>query len=106
MAEAPVRGLGDLVREHAGPLVIDFWAEWCSPCVAYAPVVEAVMDEYRDRATLVRVNLVEDAGVADDCGVSTIPAVVVVADGEVTRRIFGARPAAQLADLVDRALTR
>lgn len=98
------RALGDVVRESGGPLVIDFWAEWCSPCTAYAPVIEQVMEERRDRATLVRVNLVEEPGLADECGVSTIPAIVIVREGEVAQRVFGVRPAAQLGAAIDRAL--
>jgi thioredoxin 1 len=97
--------LAGVVRENPGPLVIDFWAEWCSPCTAYGPVVDQVMDERRDRCTLLRIDLVEHPDLATECGVSTIPALAVVRDGAVVQRIFGVRPATQLGPAIDRAIS-
>ena len=80
------------------PYLVDFWAEWCSPCVAYEPIVAEVAAEHAGQLRVGRVDIVDDIELAERCGVGTVPALVIFRDGEVVKRIFGARGKRQLHD--------
>ena len=71
--------------------VVDFWAEWCSPCTAYEPLVEAAVQEVDGGIALGRVDIAAYPELAERCGVSSVPALVVFRRGELAQRIFGVR---------------
>ena len=70
----------------------DFWAEWCGPCHAIAPVLEKIADERAEELTLVKVNIDEEQGLAERYGIASIPTIVLFKDGEPAAAAIGAQP--------------
>ena len=78
------------------PVLIDFWAPWCGPCRAVAPVLDQIAAEYAGRLTVAKVNVDEEPGIAEMFGVRSIPTLVVVTGREVMAATTGAAPKAEL----------
>jgi putative thioredoxin len=85
-------------------VVVDFWAAWCAPCRALAPILEALADEHRGRFVLVKANTEEVPQAAARFGVQGIPAVYAVHKGEIIDFFTGALPEAQVRAWLDRIL--
>lgn len=76
----------------ATPVLVDFWAEWCAPCRAIAPILEEIAQEQEGRLRVVKLNVDENPDVAKRLGIMSIPTVALYASGEERARIIGARP--------------
>jgi thioredoxin 1 len=85
-----------------GLAMVDFWAEWCGPCRAIAPVLEEIAEASEGRVTLLKVNVDENPGLAGRYGIRSIPTILFVKDGKVVDRVVGAVPRAALQDIVNR----
>ena len=79
------------VLRAAGPVVVDFWAPWCGPCRAVAPILEQLA-ESQDRVEFVKVNIDESPGYASRYGVLSIPTTILFEAGEAQETVIGARP--------------
>ena len=86
------------------PVLVDFWAEWCPPCKALMPTVEAIASDYAGKLKVAKVNVDDARDLAASHQIQSIPVLMVVKGGEVVERLMGnqARPAieAKLADHV------
>ena len=79
-----------------GILMVDFWAEWCGPCRAVAPVLEDLAGASGGKVTLAKVNVDEHPALAARFGVRSIPTILFVKDGKVRDQAVGALPKAAL----------
>ena len=80
------------VLESEVPVVVDFWAEWCGPCRAVAPEIEALAAQYGESVKFVKVDVDANQAVAGRYGIRGIPTIGLFESGEVTRQAVGARP--------------
>jgi thioredoxin 1 len=74
------------------PVVVDFWAPWCGPCRAIAPIMKEMADEFGARVRFLKLNVDENPQVAGRYNVLSIPTLILFADGEVKETVVGARP--------------
>ena len=84
-----------------GVVMVDFWAEWCGPCRAMAPVLEELAEASEGRVTLMKVNVDENHGLATRYAIQSIPTVLFFKEGAVVDRVLGAAPKAVLQDIVN-----
>src|ERR671915_1835518 len=84
------------VLKSETPVSVDFWAEWCGPCHAVAPVLDKIVEERKGELTLVKVNIDEEQELAQRYGVMSIPTMILFKDGAPAAAAVGAQPKAQL----------
>jgi thioredoxin 1 len=92
------------VLESNVPVLVDFWATWCAPCKAIAPVLEDLAAEYDGKAKVVKVDVTENQEIAARYGIRNIPALYLFKDGEVVDQVVGALPRSQLVNFVEKNL--
>jgi len=80
------------VLESDKPVIVDFWAEWCGPCHAVAPVLDKIVEERGGEVKLVKVNIDEERELAERYGVASIPTMILFKDGEQAATAIGAQP--------------
>ena len=84
------------VLESDKPVIVDFWAEWCGPCHAVAPVLDKIVEERQDELKLVKVNIDEEQELSQRYGVMSIPTMILFKDGAPAASAVGAQPKAAL----------
>ena len=80
------------VLESTVPVVVDFWAEWCGPCRALAPILDGVSESMGAKAEFVKINIEEEPELAAKYGIMSIPAVYVFKEGRIVGKSIGLKP--------------
>ena len=92
----------DDVLASSKPIMVDFWAEWCGPCRAVSPILDKIAEEHADKIDIVKLNVDDNPETAMKYGITSIPAMYVFKDGEIVKRVIGAKPKPALeSDLAD-----
>ena len=84
------RDFDQVVLKSKTPVLVDFWAQWCGPCRALAPIVEAVAEQYAGAVRVVKLNVDDNPSVAQRYRVRAIPTLILFQDGEEKDRLIGA----------------
>ena len=92
------------VMEAHGPVLVDFWAEWCPPCRMIAPSIDALATGYSGRAKVGKLNVDENPAVAQTFGVRSIPTLLVLKGGKVVDQQIGALPQPRIAAMLEKQL--
>jgi thioredoxin 1 len=87
-----------------GPVVVDFWAEWCGPCRMIAPALEEIAGEMAGKVTIAKLNVDENPNISIRYGVRSIPTLIMFKNGEPTSMQVGAAPKGRLADWIKQAI--
>src|SRR5205823_2719027 len=95
------KNFDETLAQHDGLLMVDFWAEWCGPCRAIAPVLEELARDSAGRITLAKVNVDENHALAARYAVRSIPTVLFVRQGKVLDQLIGAVPKAKIKEKLD-----
>ena len=86
------------------PVLVDFWAPWCRPCLMVAPILEELAEEYSGRITIARLNVDQDPVAASKYHVMSIPTMILFKEGKPISNIVGFKPKEQLKRELDAAL--
>jgi len=92
------------VLKAAGPVLVDFWAPWCGPCRAVAPVLEKLAEAYQGRVEVVKMNVDENPTTSETYGIRSIPTIALFKQGEVVDGVLGMAPQAFFAEMLDKHL--
>jgi thioredoxin 1 len=92
------------VLQSDKPVLVDFWAEWCGPCLRVAPVLEEIAREMGEKVKIVKLDIDANPGTARDYQVMSVPTLTVFKGGQPVQSVAGARPKSDLIRLIESAL--
>ena len=92
------------VLKATGPVVVDFWAEWCGPCKMIAPVLEEISGSLGSKVKIVKLNVDESPNTAAKYGIMSIPTLMIFKNGEMAARQVGAAPKQKLEQWITTAV--
>lgn len=101
MQEVTDQNFEQEVLKSDKPVLVDFWASWCQPCLVLAPIVEEVAKEVADRVKVVKINIEENSRVAGELGIRSIPTLKVFKEGKEVNQMVGAGPKQKVLELIE-----
>jgi thioredoxin 1 len=87
------------------PVLVDFWAEWCSPCRALAPTLEEVAAQFKDKIKVVKINIDENPGIPSQFGIRSIPTLLIFKGGQQVDQSLGNIPKSQVVSLLNKFIS-
>jgi len=88
------------------PVLVDFWAKWCAPCLAAAPMLEELAKEYAGKVNFAKVNVEDNNSIATKYGIAAIPTLLIFKNGQPVQQITGYRPKREFKRIFDELLKR
>ena len=79
-----------LLESHEKPILVDFWAEWCPPCKMLNPIITQIAKDWKERVTVIKINIDEKNEIASRYGISSIPTLILFKNGKEVKRSLGA----------------
>ena len=95
----------ETLQTSTTPILVDFWAEWCGPCRAIAPMLEELAGEYDGKLKIAKVNIDDNHELAIKYSIRNIPTMLLFKDGNVAETLVGALPKGQLKSAIERVLS-
>jgi thioredoxin 1 len=92
------------VLKSSGPVLVDFWAEWCGPCKQIGPALEEISNELGARVTVTKINIDENPATPGKYGVRGIPTLMLFKDGEVAGVQVGALPKGKIVEWIESSI--
>jgi len=90
------------ISKKDGPILVDFWATWCAPCRAVAPILEKLSDEYKGKARIGKLDVDNNPATATRFGIMSIPTLLLFKDGKVAEQVIGSQSREAISGMIQR----